>query len=404
MTDLENQGKKPLNESRRIAECPPEMAQTSMTPQASEGTPVSVNVNMTAAGKEHVDDLLSMMKAAGLDQAEPMKPDMMPMRTDMERLRGIVDEPEMEDEDDLDEYENEPDYEYSDHEYMTHDLSGGINRPKNSYADAEDGDNAMAVEADDDDELSKKLFPKFKPGELDKMSRDKNRKMNQKRFMKPGKPKRSGEWSTYESDSEDEMKEAIRSSLMKALAEKKSKPDYIDLDKDGDKKEPMKKAAKDAKKKKTNEGMPSSVIKYKQKLANMPDDELAQKLSGKSDDELRMMARRHGYGKDTDHYINRTKKTNEAAPSSRLAKIISQAYGAMADMGDSGLDYLDDHAPLYDKLMNKHNNDLDRIIAKEKPPVLLKLAKELESVVDSAGFEMESTEEADINRLAKRIR
>ena len=36
-----------------------------------------------------------------------------------------------------------------------------------------------------------------------------------------------------------------------------AKPDYIDLDKDGDKKEPMKKAAKDAKKKdkKTNEGI-----------------------------------------------------------------------------------------------------------------------------------------------------
>ena len=35
-----------------------------------------------------------------------------------------------------------------------------------------------------------------------------------------------------------------------------AKPDYIDLDKDGDKKEPMKKAAKDAKKKKkkTDEG------------------------------------------------------------------------------------------------------------------------------------------------------
>ena len=30
----------------------------------------------------------------------------------------------------------------------------------------------------------------------------------------------------------------------------KAKPDYIDIDKDGDKKEPMKKAAKDAKKKK----------------------------------------------------------------------------------------------------------------------------------------------------------
>ena len=36
-----------------------------------------------------------------------------------------------------------------------------------------------------------------------------------------------------------------------------AKPDYIDLDKDGDKKEPMKKAAKDAKKKKkkTDEGI-----------------------------------------------------------------------------------------------------------------------------------------------------
>ena len=33
-----------------------------------------------------------------------------------------------------------------------------------------------------------------------------------------------------------------------------AKPDFLDLDKDGDKKEPMKKAAKDAKKKKTDEG------------------------------------------------------------------------------------------------------------------------------------------------------
>ena len=220
MTDLENQGKKPLNESRRIAECPPEMAQTSMMPQASEGTPVSVNVNMSAAGKEHVEDLLSMMKAAGLDQAEPMKPDMMPMRNDMERLRGIVDEPEMED--DLEEYENEPDYEYSDHEKMTHDPSGGINRPKNSYADAEDGDNAMAVE--DDDETSYSI-------------RGKN-------------PQAQSELARRASTSEDEdMREAIRSSLMKALAEKKAKPDFLDMDKDGDKKEPMKKAIKDKKKK-----------------------------------------------------------------------------------------------------------------------------------------------------------
>ena len=39
--------------------------------------------------------------------------------------------------------------------------------------------------------------------------------------------------------------ETIKASLMAALAEKKSKPDFLDVDKDGDKKEPMKKALKD---------------------------------------------------------------------------------------------------------------------------------------------------------------
>lgn len=47
--------------------------------------------------------------------------------------------------------------------------------------------------------------------------------------------------------------------------ESKSKPDYIDLDKDGNKKEPMKKAAKDAKK--TNETMDSYKAKLRAKLA-----------------------------------------------------------------------------------------------------------------------------------------
>jgi len=55
-----------------------------------------------------------------------------------------------------------------------------------------------------DDDLSNKLF-KRKPGELEKLSKEKNRKMNQKRFMKPGKPSRSGEWATYESENEAEV-------------------------------------------------------------------------------------------------------------------------------------------------------------------------------------------------------
>jgi len=47
----------------------------------------------------------------------------------------------------IDEWDNSPKEEYKDHNYMTQDLSGGINRPKKAYAAAQDGDNAMAVEA-----------------------------------------------------------------------------------------------------------------------------------------------------------------------------------------------------------------------------------------------------------------
>jgi len=49
-----------------------------------------------------------------------------------------------------------------------------------------------------------------------------------------------------------EMKIALEA-LTKHIAEKKAKPDFLDLDKDGDTKEPMKKAAKD-KKEKADEG------------------------------------------------------------------------------------------------------------------------------------------------------
>ena len=56
-------------------------------------------------------------------------------------------------------------------------------------------------------------------------------------------------------------------------------------------------------------GMPSSVIKYKQKLAEMTDEELAASPHGdKSEEELRQMGWRHGYGKMSDHYVKRIKR------------------------------------------------------------------------------------------------
>jgi hypothetical protein len=270
-----SQMKKLLESLDQINECPP-MEAGAMPPAApmDQGDPVRMNVNISAAGKDHVADLIDMMKNAGLGDAKPAADAMMPMRMDMERLRDVVDGPregldeddnpemmsklqaiadgpdgeeelvmrmdlgvgdegmylrkmydkvsnkmfskgygDLDDPEDFDKvhaevmqmfgikavplkdlqkqegYDNEPDPEYQDHKYMTKDLSGGINREKKAYAKAQDGDNAMAVEA-------------------------------------------------------------IKAQLMAALSEKKAKPDFLDMDGDGNKKEPMKKAIKDKKAKK----------------------------------------------------------------------------------------------------------------------------------------------------------
>ena len=187
--------KKLIESMDRIEECGmtemPAMPASLPAPEQHEGNPVSVNVNMNASGKEHVADLLDMMKNAGLGGAEPVSAKMLSPRMDMERLSAMMgepdDEPEMEEvEDEIEvegDYANEPDPQYGD---MSDAIPDGndLNRKKKAYAATQDGDNPMAVEA-------------------------------------------------------------IKATLMAALQEKKAKPDFLDVDKDGDKKEPMKKALKD---------------------------------------------------------------------------------------------------------------------------------------------------------------
>ena len=148
-------------------------------PQEDKGNPVTMNVSLNASGKEHVEDLIAMMKNAGVSDAKQVSPDMMPMRHDMERLRDIVDGPkdlmgpkddpmipgkddvpgdddmtdmgcnddiEMDDEA-VEEYDNEPDEQYGSIE----DVIGSgddLHRTKKSYAATQDGDNPMALEDD----------------------------------------------------------------------------------------------------------------------------------------------------------------------------------------------------------------------------------------------------------------
>ena len=194
MTDIEK-GKTQLNESE-IAECG-DMGMSVPAP-VEQGNPVTASITLNASGMNHVADLMRLLQQAGIDKAGPPATQPMPIRMDMERLRDKMaglEKPGMESSlaDDVQnseiaEWDNEPEEEYQDHNYMLDDLAGGINKPKRMYKPAAKGDNPMAVES-------------------------------------------------------------IKDRLYRKLSEKKAKPDYLDIDGDGDKKEPMKKAAKDKKKK-----------------------------------------------------------------------------------------------------------------------------------------------------------
>ncbi len=160
-------------------------------PQEDKGNPVTMNVSMNASGKDNVADLIDMMKNAGLNDAGEVSADMMPMRTDMERLRDIVKGPKdmddlkpgMQDEpcddcgkqhmgasscmDDVEaddeavsEYENEPEEEYKSIDDVI-DSGDDLHRSKKAYPAAQDGDNAMAVEDDEDaleDSIREELY------------------------------------------------------------------------------------------------------------------------------------------------------------------------------------------------------------------------------------------------------
>src|SRR6056300_2065350 len=56
------------------------------------------------------------------------------------------------------------------------------------------------------------------------------------------------------------------------------------------------------------ERMPGSIIKHKQKLANMTDQELADRFKDFDETRLRQMAWRHGYGKMSPYYWDRVQK------------------------------------------------------------------------------------------------
>lgn len=134
-----------------IKECGDNMMASQEMPMSAEGGhPVTVSV--TASGKDNVADLISLMQqAAGIDAPQaPMaishdhEPEMeLPAKgqeMDMATMRSIMSagddrEEAAADDDGVEEWSNSPEgsegeEQYIDHEYMTRDLSGGLNREK----------------------------------------------------------------------------------------------------------------------------------------------------------------------------------------------------------------------------------------------------------------------------------
>lgn len=264
MTDIENSAKKTLKESA-VTECGPMPDSAPMNP----GNPVTMSVTLNASGKDHVNDLLMMMKAAGLDKAE-VQPPSLPMRQDMDRLGAIMRDAEF-DQEERDYSDPEPEY-YDELPQST----GGINGPKKMFKPAAKGDNPMAVgEAGIDPDEVRSLQKindlmqlKQQASALVKASQMKtDKKMSLLRNIIGSRDPKNihgllwnsilgkeklhaigSNWNSRHESEESDVKESIKTRLLQALSEKKAKPDFLDMDKDGNKKEPMKKAVADKKK------------------------------------------------------------------------------------------------------------------------------------------------------------
>ena len=234
------------------------------------GETASMNISMTGDNADEVAQLVNIMRTGNTPDAKQIGPmDMPPSdHMPMDKALSIVkmpmdgpmdmdgpmhgmdgptdspmdDMPQMDPKDDEADEDmsggfssstTEPDEQYFDTQTMTHDLAGGINRTKKQHAPAADGDNPIAVEDDLDAQI-----------------------------------------------------ESIKDELYAALAEKtgkdkKSPPDYPDLDNDGNKEEPMSQAIaqRDDDKEDTDEADTSYSITGKSKEANAELARLAE-LSG----------------------------------------------------------------------------------------------------------------------------
>jgi len=125
----------------------------------------SMNISMNGASSAEVAELMGILKNAGMQDVEKIMAMPAPEPAGCATCGGSHDmgSPCGMGEDAVEEeYENEPDETYADTQYITHDLAGGINKPKKSYKATPRGDNPMAVKEQYADMLAKALNKKLK--------------------------------------------------------------------------------------------------------------------------------------------------------------------------------------------------------------------------------------------------
>lgn len=154
-----------VNESQEtVEECGGMMPQQMPTEPEDK---MSMNVTLNAQG-DAVADLIKLMGGAVTPQEAPVRmPTEMPNPHDAEmgdmaamlKLTGGHDDEEVDEAEG--EWDNSPDEKYDDHEYLTKDLAGGLNKEKKSYPPTNGGDNPMALEDQIRQELMAALGEKY---------------------------------------------------------------------------------------------------------------------------------------------------------------------------------------------------------------------------------------------------
>ena len=176
---------------------------------------VKEDMHITTDSPQEASMLMQILKIAGVqpvdtammnqpDQDMEPKPDMdqddAMGSMQMAKMRDMMTAPD--EEKAAETFANEPEEKVQDVDSLVNKHSGGLNRQKSSFSRAEPGDNPMTAEDKiTEEELANSLRTQY-----------------------------------------ENFKEAYHK---KAKMDEAPKPDFLDMDKDGDKKEPMKKAVKD---------------------------------------------------------------------------------------------------------------------------------------------------------------